>query len=130
MSHGTHPDLPSADQTQKASSNAGAKEGNSGSWSFPEKPNWSWVQGASVRLDTGDETQKPEPRRSETSQEEEEETGRAKKLQSIGQEQDWGVGSLDWILVTKEAAAQLKTTGCGQTEIIENVVMEQVIMWF
>lgn len=80
MSHGTHPDLPSADQTQKASSNAGAKEGNSGPWSFPEKPNWSWVQGASVRLDTGDETQEPEPQRSEKSQEEEEETGRAKNF--------------------------------------------------
>lgn len=40
------------------------------------------------------------------------------------------MGSLDWILVKKEAAAQLKTTGYGQTEITENVIMEQVMMGF
>lgn len=81
-----------------------------------------------LKLDTGDETQGPEPQRGKLRR-----RGRKKKKQEASNyrpRERLGCGALELDPGCKGGSGQLKTTGCGQREVIEKVFMGEVIMEF
>lgn len=101
-----HPDLPSADKTQKASARPGAKEGSS---DYFQRSQTGIRTKCEARVRRGD-SRAPEIRSKSGRGERD---GKRHKLLSTDGEQGWDVGSLNWALAAKEEAGQPKTAGCG-----------------